>query len=114
MFPVPGAYGPHLITVWSCGTGGCLTVLSQVNGELRVTLDLWSKWGPEIVDIDSDGVDEIAVSEDPFLVNGFTGEVEVVPQTADVYKWNGTSFVRVWTGPWSERLTALKATPESK
>jgi len=112
IYPLRDFSGNHLVTERECGNSVCVVVFSEIDGDIRISLDLFAlKSSPEFADLDDDGVNEIIVADGGIQMDWPTRNIVRYPESATIYKWNGTSYGRVWTGPWRERLG--KHTPET-
>lgn len=58
----------------------------------------------EIADVDGDGVKEIIITDDSVRADRFTSEISHYPDSSTVYKWAGTTYKKIWSGPWEDRL----------
>ncbi len=97
-----GDYNGRLFTTWVAGSAYHFRVWAFVEGQVKQVLDEGTKLPPEFL-YDDQGRESILVN-DPAMENG---KWAAANGTTTVFKWNGESYEKIGTVPWSKRFQCL-------
>jgi hypothetical protein len=102
----PTREGGRLLVIWGGGSAYHVNVYAYLTGKVRQVLDEGSRDVPE-VSFDDEGRESILLTS-PGMVDGTwknsTG-------TTSVFMWNGNSYSKIGTFPWSRRFQCASGEP---
>ena len=98
---------PKLVTVWTTGSAYVIRVYAYNNGEIVEVLSAGSRMMPEFVyatTIPLKNDQQIVISNSEWRQNKKSGTVELKAVSADIYEWNGRTYLVRKNIPWGHRL----------
>ena len=97
----------RLFTAWTGGSAHHFNVFAYSEGRIVKVLEISSKLMPEFA-IDKSGNEIILVTQLAWKENKKTGGKEQVPDSTNIYKWNGKEYMKIKVVPWKSRFEFLR------
>jgi hypothetical protein len=101
-----GDYDARLFTTWVAGSAYHIRVFAFIEGQVKQVLEQDTKMPPELV-YDDQGRELVFITT-PVMENGKWTSTQ---GTTTAFRWNGRSYEKLGTVPWTKRLQCLS--PES-
>lgn len=94
----------HLVVYSLHGTGLMVRIFALLEGNIQIVFEQATRCGPEILDINNDGFEEVMLGNGAFLINGEDNSISKLPESASIYRWDGKQYTLFKTIPWEDRL----------
>ncbi|WDT79013.1 MAG: hypothetical protein MPW14_17920 [Candidatus Manganitrophus sp.] len=105
----------HLTTmaIWATGSATIITLFRVIDKEIKLVLEIGSKFSPEIVDLSGDFIPEILISRGEWIVEK-DGHREFRPVKTSIYKFqkDKSKYVETQVVPWKDRFTISEQKPK--
>jgi hypothetical protein len=96
-----------IMAIWATGSATVVTLFRVIDKDIRLVLEVGTKFSPEVIDLDGDGVKEVLISEGSWTA-GKDGKRVFKPIKTSIYRFQKDKYIETKTVPFENRFMALQ------
>jgi hypothetical protein len=96
-----------VMAIWATGSATVVTLFRVIDKDIRLVLEVGTKFSPEVIDLDGDGISEVLISEGNWI-SGKDGKRVFKPMKTSIYKFQKDKYIEIKTVSFENRFIALQ------
>ena len=97
-----------IAAIWATGSAMVLTVFRVIGKDIKLVLEAGTKFSPEMIDLDGDGVKEVLITEGEWSFDKKRGKRVFRPAKTSIYTLQKDKYVEIKAIPYKDRFLALR------
>jgi hypothetical protein len=96
-----------IMAIWATGSATVVTLFRVIDKDIKLVLEVGTKFSPEVIDLDGDGINEVLISEGSWIA-GKDGKRVFKPTKTSIYRFQKDKYIETKAVPFENRFIALQ------